>query len=105
MRVQCGVLLMELAQFALDKGTPTYLTATPLEIIESYSDPWRRFQQEADDTTLRVVDYIKNEPLIKAIFAGHTLTPDHHDEELCHGKMQYVGAGGYSGLARLVTVE
>lgn len=94
-----------LGQLALDKGTPTYLVATPLEIIETYAEPNRRFQQEADDVTLRMVDYIKNEPLIKAVFAGHTHTPDHFDEALTDSKMQYVAAGGYNGLARLVTVE
>ncbi len=94
-----------LAKFALDKGQPTSIVATPLEIIEKYREPYRRFQQEADDTTLKVVNYIKNEPLIKVLFAGHTHTPNHHDEELCPGKMQYVGAGGYNGYARLVTVE
>ena len=94
-----------LAKIELDKGNPTYLVATPNEIIEKYKDPQRRFQQEADDTTMRVVDYIKNEPLIKAIFAGHTHTPDHHDEELVKGKMQYVSAGGFNGTVRLVTVK
>ena len=95
----------KLGQRALDNGTPTYLTATPLEIIETYKDPQRRFQQEADDVTLRMVDYIKNEPLIKAVFAGHTHTPDHFDEALTDTKMQYVSSCAYNGLARLVTVE
>lgn len=94
-----------LAKKAVDNGTPTYLVATPLEIIEKYRESYRRFQQEADDVTLRAVEYIKSEPMIKAVIAGHLHTPSHHDEELVPGKMQYVGAGGFEGFARLVTVE
>ena len=31
----------------------------------------RTRQQKADDITLETVEYIKNQPLIKAIFCGH----------------------------------
>lgn len=94
-----------LAKSAIERGIPTSLVAAPLEIIENYTEPYRRFQQEPDDATLRAVEYIKSEPTIKAIIAGHMHTPTHHDEEFTVGKMQYVGAGGYNGLARLVTVK
>ena len=47
-----------------------YLTATPPELMRHYSE--HRFKQQlADEPTLAVTEYIKSEPLIKAIIAGH----------------------------------
>ncbi len=47
-----------------------YLSATPHELYEGYSE-YRRRQQMADDITFEMVEYIKAQPLIKAIFCGH----------------------------------
>lgn len=47
-----------------------YLTATPPELMRHYSE--HRFKQQlADEPTLAVTEYIKSEPRIKAIIAGH----------------------------------
>ena len=48
----------------------SYLVATPEELTKHYSE-YRRRQQTADGITRDTVEYIKNQPLIKAIFCGH----------------------------------
>ena len=47
-----------------------YMVATPEELMTEYSE-YRYRQQKADEITLETVEYIKNQPLIKAIFCGH----------------------------------
>ena len=47
-----------------------YVVATPEELMIGYSE-YRYRQQKADEITLEAVEYIKNQPLIKAIFCGH----------------------------------
>ena len=51
-------------------GTAAYMVATPEELMKNYS-PDRYRQQKADAITQETVDYIKAQPLIKAIFCGH----------------------------------
>ena len=46
------------------------MVATPEKLMKNYSE-YRYRQQRADDVTLETVEYIKNQPLIKAIFCGH----------------------------------
>ncbi|MBE6611416.1 MAG: hypothetical protein E7632_02885 [Ruminococcaceae bacterium] len=53
-----------------DRAKVAYLTATPLPLMAHYSE-YRLRQQTADEATLAMVDYIKSEPLIQAIIAGH----------------------------------
>ncbi|MBQ8508907.1 MAG: metallophosphoesterase [Clostridia bacterium] len=52
------------------KSPCAYLVATPEELMTNY-DEYRFRQQKADAITLETVDYIKNEPLIKALLIGH----------------------------------
>ncbi|MBQ0009871.1 MAG: metallophosphoesterase [Ruminococcus sp.] len=47
-----------------------YLVDTPEELMASYPE-YRYRQQKADAITHETVEFIKNEPTIKAIFAGH----------------------------------
>lgn len=47
-----------------------YLVDTPEELMASYPE-YRYRQQKADAITHKTVEYIKNEPMIKAVFAGH----------------------------------
>ncbi len=54
--------------------TSAYLTAVPEEKTKCYP-PERRVQQRADKVTREMVAYIREEPLIQAVFAGHL----HHD--------------------------
>ena len=47
-----------------------YLVGVPKELMVNY--PLDRYEQQlADDITLKTLDYIKNEPKIKAIITGH----------------------------------
>ncbi|MDD5603252.1 MAG: metallophosphoesterase [Eubacteriales bacterium] len=47
-----------------------YLVSTPTELMTAYTD--NQFKQQlADEITLEATEYIKQEPLIKAIFCGH----------------------------------
>lgn len=47
-----------------------YLTGVPAELIGHYDDHRRR-QQTPDEVTLRTVEYIKSQPQIRALLAGH----------------------------------
>ncbi len=54
----------------------SYLVGVPEEKLRLYP-PMRYNQQKPDTVTLETVEYIKSQPLIKAIFAGH-LHEQHH---------------------------
>jgi hypothetical protein len=60
----------------MERNECAYLTSTPEELMNSYSE-YRYRQQKADDITLETTELIKTEPLIKAIFTGHL----HYDYE------------------------
>ena len=47
-----------------------YLTGVPEELMAHYED-YRYKQQKADAMTLKVMDYIANQPLVKLILTGH----------------------------------
>ena len=51
-------------------GEAAYMVATPEKLMTGYNE-YRYRQQKADEITLESVEYIKNQPLIKAIFCGH----------------------------------
>ena len=74
-----------------------YLTASPEEALATFSAN-RRAQQTPDASTLRAVEYITNEPRIRAVIAGHT--HNNWEEPLSSGKMQYITAGTFQGYAR-----
>jgi hypothetical protein len=48
-----------------------FLTGVPDELRECYPNPKVSEYQAADAITLEVMDYIANEPLVKAILTGH----------------------------------
>ena len=77
-----------------------YMVATPESFMTGYSE-YRRRQQTADSITLETVEYIKGQPLIKAIFCGHM-----HDfvseTKLTDGISQYIS--NFENV-RLVEVE
>lgn len=85
-----------LAKIVMQKNPCAYLTGAPEELLATYPED-RRLQQTPDDATRRAVEYIKNEPLIKAIIAGHTHL---NFEEEWNGKYQYVTNGTYEGDVR-----
>ena len=63
---------------------------------------YRAVQQRPDEPTLRMIDYIKNEPRIIAVLTGHLHFS--FESRLDGGKMQYITGGGYKGEAREVTI-
>ena len=65
-------------------------------VFAAISGP-RDMRQTPDEATRRAVEYIRSEPLIKAVIAGHTHL--NFEEEL-GGKMQYVTDGTYEGVVR-----
>ncbi len=81
-------------------GEAAYMVATPEKLMTGYSE-YRYRQQKADEITLETVDYIKHQPLIKAIFCGHI-----HDfiseTKLTDGITQYIS--NFENV-RLVEVE
>ncbi len=56
--------------FAACGGKDAGLCAVPEELMGEYSD-FRYKQQRADEVTRETFEYIKNQPLIKAVFCGH----------------------------------
>ena len=79
----------------------TYLTGLDEEHLLRYSE-FRAYQQRPDEPTLRMIDYIKNEPMIKAILTGHLHFS--YESMLTPSLPQFVTGGGYNGIARELTL-
>ena len=61
----------ELYDFELARAPGcAYLTGVPEELMAHYEE-YRYKQQKADAVTLETMDYIANQPLVKAILTGH----------------------------------
>lgn len=85
----------------MEGGEPAYVVAASQELLSSYSEE-RRLQQAPDAATLRAVEYIKNEPMIKAVFAGHKHL---NIEDMLNERLpQYVTHGSFAGYVREITV-
>lgn len=78
-----------------------YLIGASDSFISKYSEE-RRLQQKPDSATLEAIEYIKDEPLIKAVVAGHTHL--NFEGELRKGLMQYVTNGSFTGYVREITI-
>lgn len=92
----------EYADIILGEGNKcSYLCGAPEEYTSKYPED-RRLQQTPDEATLKAIDYILSELLIKAVIVGHT----HRNYEclLPNGVPQITTAGGYSGFAREITI-
>ena len=83
------------------KSACAYVCGCPAEKMACY-DAHRRKQQQPYFATNEFIDYVKNEPLIKAFITGHLHF--NYEGELVPGKMQYVTGGGFRGDARLIEV-
>ena len=79
----------------------TYIVGCDEEHLLPYSE-FRAVQQRPTESTLRMIEYIKSEPQIKAILTGHL----HFDYEsrLTENLIQYVTGGAYEGIAREITI-
>ena len=80
----------------------TYLVGLDEEHLLSYNE-FRAVQQRPTDATLRMIEYIKSEPLIKAILTGHL----HFGfvSKLTDSLVQIVTGGGFNGDATELTLE
>lgn len=65
-------------------------------------DEWRAIEIRPRGITMEMVDYIRSQPLIKAVLAGHV----HFGfvSEIAPGMPQFVTDGGYSDHARELTI-
>ena len=79
----------------------TYLVGCDEEHLLCYSE-FRAVQQRPDEPTLRMIDYIKREPLIKGILTGHLHFS--FESNLTPMLPQFVTGGGYEGVARELTI-
>lgn len=71
------------------------------EHLMSFNE-FRAVQQRPTDDTLRFIDYVNSEPLIKCILTGHIHF--NHECYLPGGALQIVTGNGYDGHAREVTL-
>lgn len=91
----------ELAAKVMEKNPCAYVVAAPEALLETYPEE-RRTQQMPDGATLRAVEYIKNEPMIKALVVGHTHL--NFEENLTKTLPQYATHGSFAGYVREFTV-
>ncbi|MBQ6264402.1 MAG: metallophosphoesterase [Clostridia bacterium] len=79
----------------------TYLTGVDEKHLERYSE-FRAYQQRPDEPTLRMIEYIKSEPMIRAILTGHLHFS--FESNITENLPQFVTGGGYDGCARELTI-
>lgn len=77
------------------------VVAAPRDYLYRYNDH-RFLQQVPDDATLRAVDYIKTEPMIKALITGHLHL--NFEDTLDNGVPQIITHGTYAGYVRELTI-
>ena len=88
------------AKATMGNNPCAYLTGAPEELLALYPED-RRKQQTPDEATLRALEYIKNEPLIKVLVTGHV----HRNlEDLFAGKPQIATKGSYEGDVREIVL-
>ena len=89
-------------------GLCAYLAGVPLEITSKYdpnfkgTEQWRNrgVQQRATKSTLDFVAWLKEQPLLKGILAGHCHY--YFQEQFSPTCVQYTVAAGYTGQAQVV---
>ena len=90
-----------------NKGKAGNMAGVPLEITETFennparpaSEQWRNrsVQQRADKPTLEFIEWLKQQPLLKAILCGHT--HNFYQERFSPTAIQYTVGAGYKGDA------
>ncbi len=91
-----------LADDEMTRNPCAYVTAAPEEYLVRYPEH-RRLQQTPDEATLRAVDYIENEPMIKAVITGHNHC-NFEDILPGIGIPQITTHGSYAGYVRELTL-
>ncbi len=79
----------------------TYLVGCDEEHLMRYSE-FRAMQQRPNAATLRFIDYVKNEPAIKAILTGHLHFS--YESNLTPSLPQFVTGCSCDGIARELTL-
>ena len=87
----------QLAKRVLECNPCAYVVGAPREMYCKYPND-RRLQQNPDKATLDMIEYIKSEPKIRAIVAGHVHRD--HIEPLDNGILQICSPATYDGYAR-----
>ncbi|MBQ3888693.1 MAG: metallophosphoesterase [Clostridia bacterium] len=81
-------------------GTSTYLVGCDEDHLPD--DEWRAIEIRPRGVTCEAVDFIKSQPQIKAVLAGHVHCSFVSD--LAPGMPQFVTGCGYDGVAREITI-
>lgn len=89
------------ANIMLNELGTAAVCGAPEQMLATYSEG-RRLQQSPDAATLRAIEYIKGEPIIKAVIAGHTHR--NFEENITENLPQYLTHGTYAGYVREITV-
>ncbi len=79
-----------------------YLTGCDEEHLMRFKNEFREVQQRPTDDTLRFIDYVYSEPLIKCVLAGHVHL--NHESILPGGIPQFVTSLNWQGDARELTL-
>ena len=87
--------------YELHPSDCTYLVGCDEEHLLPYNE-FRAVQQRPDEATLRFIDYVRKEPLIKAILTGHLHFS--FESNITPTLPQFVTGGAYEGVAREVTL-
>lgn len=90
------------AEERMQEGECAYVVA-PTEDLRRRYPKERADYQMATKQTMKVVEYIKNEHLIKAVFCGHT--HENFEEEISEGKIQYITGGTFKGDIREIIIK
>ena len=80
-------------------GSSSYLVGCDEDYLPF--DEWRAIEIRPRGVTVEMVEFIKNQPLIRAVLAGHVHFS--FESELAPGITQFVTGGGYNGIAREIT--
>lgn len=92
----------ELSEAVLKEwGYYAYLANPPAEVLALYPEA-RKLQQAPDEATKRAVEYIKNEPAIKALITGHVHF--NFEGKLSDTLCQYTTHGSFAGYVREITI-
>lgn len=83
-------------------GYYAYLANPPEELLATY-DAAKRKQQAPDEATKRAVEYIKNEPAIKALITGHVHL--NFEDKISDTLWQYTTHGSFAGYVREITIR
>ena len=96
-----------------NNGMAAYMTGVPEAITRTFQtddslpadEQWRNrsVQQKADALTLEFIQWLKKQPLLKAILAGHCHS--FYEEQFSPTAIQYTVGAGYEGAAHEILFE